>query len=109
MAQIFDDDGTDGILLVDTSNIQISCPEMSMYIINTYRSPLTLLTCGGEEILSQEGTTQGDPLAMPWYAINTFILIQSLRARIAEVKQVWLADDSGRRPNWTVIQLVKAF
>ena len=86
MAQIFDDDGTHGI--------QISCPEMSMYIINTYRSPLTLFTCGGEEILSQEGTTQGDPLAMPWYAINTFILIQSLRARIAEVKQVWLADDS---------------
>ena len=88
MAQIFDDDDTDGILLVDTSNIQISCPEMSMYIINTYRSPLTLFTCGGEEILSQERTKQGDPLAMPWYAINTFILIQSLRARIAEVKQV---------------------
>ena len=28
MAQIFDDDGTDGILLVDASNIQITCPEM---------------------------------------------------------------------------------
>ena len=96
MAQIFDDDGTDGILLADTSNIQISSPEMSMYIINTYISPLTLFTCGGEEILSQEGTTEGDPPAMPWYVINTSILIQSLRARIPEVKQVtvWLADDS---------------
>ena len=30
MAQIFDDDGTDGILLVDASNIQITCPEMSI-------------------------------------------------------------------------------
>ena len=29
MAQIFDDDGTDGILLVDC-NIQITCPEMSI-------------------------------------------------------------------------------
>ena len=29
-----------------------------------------------------------------WYAINTSILIQSLRARIPEVKQVWLAVDS---------------
>ena len=35
MAQILDDDGTDEILLVDASNIQITCPEISMYIINT--------------------------------------------------------------------------
>jgi len=31
---------------------------------------------------------------MPWYEINTSILIPSLRARILEVKQVWLVDDS---------------
>ena len=79
-AQIFDDGGTDEILLIDARNIQITCPEMSMYIINMYRSPSRLFTCGGEEILSQEGTTQGDPLAMPWYEINTSILIHSLRA-----------------------------
>ena len=94
MAQILDDDGTDEILLVDADNIQITCQEISMYIINTYRSPSRLFTCGGVEILSHEGTTQGDPLAMPWYAINTSILIPSLRARIPEVKQVWLVDDS---------------
>ena len=46
------------------------------------------------EILSQEGTTQGDPLAMPWYSVNTSIMIQSLRLHVPEVKQVWLADDS---------------
>ena len=44
--------------------------------------------------MSQEGTTQGDPLAMPWYSVNTSIMIQSLRLNIPEVKQVWLADDS---------------
>ena len=33
MAQIFEDDGTDGNLLVDASNIQITCPEMSMYMM----------------------------------------------------------------------------
>ena len=57
MAQILDDHGTDEILLVDASNIQITCPEISMYIINTYRSPSRLFTCGGVEILSHEGTT----------------------------------------------------
>ena len=57
MAQILDDDGTDEILLVDASNIQITCPEISMYIINTYRSPSRLFTCGRIEILSHEGTT----------------------------------------------------
>ena len=47
--------------------------------------------CGGGVILSQEGTTQGDPLAMPWYSVNTSIMIQILRAHI---KQVSLAVDS---------------
>ena len=55
MAQILDDDRTDEILLVDASNIQITCPEISMYIINTYRSPSRLFTCGGVEILSPGG------------------------------------------------------
>ncbi|XP_068759883.1 uncharacterized protein [Montipora capricornis] len=31
---------------------------------------------------------------MPWYSVNTSIVIQSLRLRVPEVKQVWLADDS---------------
>ena len=53
-----------------------------------------LFISGGGEISSQEGTTQGDPLAMPWYAINTNLMISSLRASIPQVKQVWLADDS---------------
>ena len=55
MAQILDDDRTDEILLVDASNIQITCPEISMYIINTYSCPSRLFTCGGVEILSSGG------------------------------------------------------
>ena len=50
--------------------IRITCKEMALYIINTYRSPSRRLISGGGEISSHEGTTQGDPLAMPWYAIN---------------------------------------
>ena len=107
MSQVYEEEGTDGIMLIDASNafnqmnravakhnIQITCKELSTYIINTYRSPFRLFICGGGETLSQEGTTQGDPLAMPWYSINTSIMIQSLRALTPEVKQVWLADDS---------------
>ena len=56
MAQILDDDGTDEILLLDASKIQITCKEISMYIINTYGRPSTLFTCGEVEILSHEGT-----------------------------------------------------
>ena len=107
MSQVFEEEGTDGILLIDASNafnqmnrsvalhnIQITCKEMSLYIVNTYRSPSRLSICGGGEILSQEGATQGDPLAMPWYSIITSIMIQSLRTSTPDVKQVWLADDS---------------
>ena len=107
MSQVFVEEGRDGILLIDTSNafnqrnrsvalhnIQITCKEISLYIINTYRRPSRLFICEGSEILSQEGTTQGDPLAMPWYSVNTSIMIQSLRTSTPGVKQVWLADDS---------------
>ena len=107
MSQVFVEEGTDGILLIDASNafnqmnrsaalhnIQIMRKEMALYVINTYRSPSRLFICGGGEILSREGTTQGDPLAMPWYALNTSIMIQNLRDHCPLVKQVWLADDS---------------
>lgn len=45
-------------------------------------------------MLSREGTTQGDPLAMAWYSLSTTVLINSLRAKFSKVKQVWLADDA---------------
>ena len=64
MGQVFVEEGTDGILLIDASNafnqlnrsvalhnIQITCKEMSLYIINTYRSSSRLFICGGGEIV----------------------------------------------------------
>ena len=109
MSQVFVEEGTDGILLIDASNafnqmnrsvalhnIQLTCKGMSLYIINTYRSPSRFFICGGGKIWSQEGTTQRDPLAMPWHSVNTSIMIQSLRTRTPGVKQVWIADDSVR-------------
>ena len=42
-------------------------------------------------VLSQEGTTQGDPLAMPMYALATIPLIKKLEG---DSTQVWYADDA---------------
>ena len=107
MSQVFDEEETDGTLLIDATNrfnqmnrsvamhnIQITCPVMSKCVINTYQSPSRLFVCGSGETLSQEGNTQGDPLAMPWYSVNMSIMIQSLKLHVPEVKQVWLEDDS---------------
>ena len=43
-------------------------------------------------LLSQEGTTQGDPLAMAMYAIAITPLIHRLEDE--HIKQVWFADDA---------------
>ena len=109
MNNIFQLEGTDGVLLIDASNavnwmnrsaalpnilIIFKDSKISLYVVNTYRSPSRLLICGGGEILSREGTAQGDPLAMPWYSVNTSIIIHTFRNDIPMVKQLWLADDS---------------
>ena len=107
MHEIFQEDNSQGVLLIDASNafnslnrqvalhnIQILCPRASIIIINTYRAPSRLFIAGGGEVLSQEGTTQGDPLAMPFYAISTSLIIQTLRNVFKDVKQVCLADDA---------------
>ena len=99
-SQVFVEEGRDGILLINANNvfnqmnIQITCKEMPVYIIYTYRSPSRPFICGGGEILSQEGKTLRDPLPMPRYSVNTSIMLQSLRTSTPGVKQVWLADDS---------------
>ena len=103
--EIYDEDSTDAVLLVDTSNafnrlnrkaalanINNLCPALGTVLTNTYRSQPKLFI-EGECILSREGITQGDPLAMVMYAVATLPLIKTLQ-REAEVEQIWFADDS---------------
>ena len=73
-------------------NSQVVCPPMDRLLINTYRTPAHLVTPSGEMILSTEGTTQGDPIAMAMYAIGLAPLIRRLEAPGAQ--QIWFADDS---------------
>ena len=99
---------TEAMLLVDATNafntlnrkaalhnIRILCPAISNVLNNTYSKPARLFVVGGEEILSLEGTTQGDPLAMAMHALALTPLIKSLAVEVPNnAKQVWFADDS---------------
>ena len=71
-------------------NIRRLCPPIATILINSYRCP-TELFVDGDIILSQEGTTQGDPLAMAMYGLATIPLIRRLDGLCT---QVWYADDS---------------
>ena len=106
MKLIFEQESTDAVILVDTSNpfnslnrkaalhnIRIICPEFSTVLINTYRLPVRMFVQGGGEILSVEGITQGDSLAMSFYALGTSILLERLKLTSSTTSQVSLADD----------------
>ena len=43
-------------------------------------------------LLPQEGTTQGDPLAMMMFALATVPLIHTVQTK--DTMQVWFADDA---------------
>ena len=67
------------------------CPSLATTAINSYRQHPQLFI-DKEKLLSQEGTTQGDPLAMAIYAISLQPLVPCLNQK--EAKQVWFAEDS---------------
>ena len=103
---LFQSNETEALLLVDASNafnslnrqtalhnIKRLCPSLATVLINTYRAPSELYV-NGDALLSCEGTTQGDPLAMPMYALATIPLIRKLKESVNEVNQVWYADDA---------------
>lgn len=100
---MFQEEDTQGTLLADASNAFNSlnrelallntrhlCLSLSNILINTYRSDVPLFI-DNEVIWSREGTTPGDPLAMPMFAIGVVPLIRHLHGT---ARQVWYADDS---------------
>ena len=66
---------------------------IAVYAINTYRQTARLFIVGGKELVSAEGTTQGDPLAMALYALSIQPLITCLQSKSSS-KQCWFADDA---------------
>ena len=111
MKEIYTEDKCEGLLMVDAfnslnhkvamKNIQLVCRNLSQYIENTYQDAARLYIAGGrgEFLYSSEGTTQGDNIAMAFYALSTVPTTKQLQNAdddiIAEpVKQVWFADYS---------------
>ena len=74
--------------------------------MNTYRIPVRMIIRGSEDIMSVEGTTQGDNLAMCFYAIEIALIIEHLRLSTPLVKNVALADDNWSMQNFRTQILV---
>ena len=109
MRDIFHEEETDAVLFIDASNafnslnrnallhnIRYLCPPMATYVRNCYAKPSRLFIAGGKELKSSEGTTQGDPSAMPAYGIGILPFLALIKSGGAEeVKQLAYADDIG--------------
>lgn len=103
LQNLFEDDHTEAVLLVNAENafnsvnrrvalinILQSCPSIAPALINNYRSQPKLFI-QGQTLISDEGTTQGNPLAMAMYALAIAPLVK----KCANVStQIWFANDA---------------
>ena len=71
-------------------NIRICCPALFNAVKNSYSSPSPLYV-NGTTLWSEEGTTQGDPLAMCMYGVAILPLIQKISK--LNVIHKWYVED----------------
>ena len=110
MKEIFEEEETDAVLFIDASNafnslnrvamlhnLQYLCPQMATYVKNCYGTPSRLFVAGGKELKSDEGTTQGDPLAMHSYGVGILPFLSIIKPELQKkkMKHVAYADDIG--------------
>ena len=109
MRSMFNSPECEAVLMVDASNafnslnrkvamhnLQYTCPEMSTFIQNLYSCDAELFVAGSDEVIrSEEGTTQGGPESMAFYAAGTMGLVNSTHdsAHPASPKRIFYADD----------------
>jgi hypothetical protein len=112
-----------GFLLVDASNafnegnrllmlwtVRHEWPSGARYVFNCYRHFAILVIRNGYDdqfltILSKEGVTQGDPLAMVMYGVGLLPLIRILKKTVPDLHQPWYADDAGAGGTFQNIRL----
>lgn len=99
MKDIFDRDETEAIILVEANNafnslnrraalhnIRLICSQFSFILTNMYRIPVSVIVHGSSNIISLKGTTQGDNLAMSFYALGITPIIDYLKHKVKLVK-----------------------
>ena len=76
-------------------NIKYICPPIATFVRNCYNAPARLFVLGGKELLSCEGTTQGDPIAMAIYgiALKPLLKYQATCYPERDPKMAAFADD----------------
>ena len=90
MHQVYQSSSTEAVSLVDACDVFNSlnretalrrilhlCPSLAKILVNTYQNNVQLFI-DGDTLLSQEGTTQGDPLAMAMSAVAITPFIRTL-------------------------------
>ena len=81
--------------------IRHSWPKMARFAFNAYRHQWRLYVrragLAALIILSMEGVTQGNPLAMALYGVALLLLIEHLRQRHPRMLQPWCADNGAMR------------
>ena len=88
VVDLFEEDASHRLIQIDASNVvnsinqtvilhnvRILCPEIATYINNCNMKPSRLFITDGKEISSNDGTTQGDPIAMGMYALGLMSLL----------------------------------
>ena len=105
MRRIYEDEETEAILLVDAANafnalnrnaalhnVQFTCPELATFVTNLYSSEAEVFLPNTNEVIySREGTTQGGPESMGFYAVSTTML--SNPDVSSHSKKIFYADD----------------
>ena len=104
MHDIFSQENIEAVPIIDAENafssinrkvilhgMKFLCPLISTSIFNCYAAPVRLFSFGGGEILSKEGTTQGDPTSMGAYALGILPMLHSLLD--IQNREVAFADD----------------
>ena len=114
--KIFKEELTEAVLLVDATNsfnsinrkvflhnVCILCPAVSAFVTNCYATPACLFVIGGTKIRSTEGTTQGDPVAIPIFALGITPIIMTMielaTIKCDNIKNAAFADDLVQQGN----------